>query len=351
MLRLCASRYRTTSSSVLNRVKFNHVTLRRYNTTTNTTREQTIENTTIQQPASEFTQFTRKDYLKFGLVGVLGGCFGGLVGLGGNIILIPVLSHILDHIRSERLKENKYFPNFSQKHVNATCLVCVVASGLVGSTTLYFVGNHSVDVVASIVIGLFACFTARFGAKLANRISDMKLKLLLVFFMLFIAPISPFIRDWLLNKEGNTIVQDEQVVSSTEQNVSYNQIAGYAVLGSIVGMMSGLLGVGGGILMVPSLSFMWSGQPDKNQKVVIGTSLASMTVPSIIACYSHFRLGNVVTRMTPLLVGGAMCGSICGGYLSGKVLDEETLKYIFAISIALLGVKQLHSTIKLKKFT
>lgn len=77
-----------------------------------------------------------------------------------------------------------------------------------------------------------------------------------------------------------------------------------------------------------------------SQSIIIGTSLASFLGPSFIGCYTHYKIGNLNTRMAPFLVIGSMFGS----YLASRValnLDDLTLKWIFGIMMVILGVRQI----------
>ena len=59
-------------------------------------------------------------------------------------------------------------------------------------------------------------------------------------------------------------------------------------IGLLAGLMGGLLGVGGGLVIVPFLMFM-----DTNPKVAIGTSLAAIIPTALMATFRHHQLGNV----------------------------------------------------------
>lgn len=315
--------------------------------------------------------------------------FKGMVGLGGNIILIPLLTQIF----SNRL---------SAKQIVATCLLTVVTAGLVGSSTLYFKGDEYVDIGSAILIAGFASLTARFGVKLSSSIQDRTLKLILAFFMLFVAPLVLFTgsKKEELALEKKSDLRDEKVTplnanlsssKSQEQFISHDhsktisdqkmvmgevthhkdenssswiaslmkrqdllkspqEVASLFVLGSTIGVMSGLLGVGGGVLTVPMLSFLWLSEfsPLKNsnknhqqatQQLVMGTSLAAMTLPSTVALCSHWRVGNVLFRLSPFLVLGSALGAYIGSSMASE-MDEEMLKRIFAMTMVALGGRQ-----------
>ena len=293
---------------------------------------------------AEDSKFGKKDFGKLFGVSVFGGGFGGMVGLGGNIVLIPLISQLFPTV-------------LTAKQIVATCLVTVVTAGFIGSLTLYFAGGHSVDIVTSIILALFASMTARFGVRLSSTMQDRTLKIILAFFMIFVAPLVAFIsKEEEDEKSENNVNTAEQLRLDSWENVKKaipptNELISLFAIGSTIGVMSGLLGVGGGVLIVPALSFLWLSdksfmkRKDASQQLVIGTSLAAMTVPSTVALYSHWRAGNVLLRLAPILVIGSALGAYSGSLLASK-MDENVLKYTFATTMLLLGGRQFIKAIK-----
>jgi uncharacterized membrane protein YfcA len=104
-----------------------------------------------------------------------------------------------------------------------------------------------------------------------------------------------------------------------------------------VGYLAGLLGVGGGVLMVPFLVLVL----DESQHVAEGTSLAVIVPTAIAGVIVHVRNRNVDLR-----VGGVMAiGGIAGAYLGASLalaLDATALQRIFAVVIAAMGFRYIY---------
>jgi len=111
-------------------------------------------------------------------------------------------------------------------------------------------------------------------------------------------------------------------------------LAGYVGLGLSVGTLSGLLGIGGGVLMVPALVLLWG----MKIHLAIGTSLAVM-IPSALAgtLRHHYSYGNVDFIVAGLVGLGAVVGSFCLGAPLANYLPAETLRKVFGAAMIVLG--------------
>jgi uncharacterized membrane protein YfcA len=109
----------------------------------------------------------------------------------------------------------------------------------------------------------------------------------------------------------------------------------YLGIGTVVGLIAGLLGVGGGFLLVPTLIML--GLPAHE---AIGTSLACISVSSFASAYTHIREGRVLYRVVILKEAFSMPSAIVGAYLS-SYFSERILKIIFALMLIYLAVSLL----------
>jgi uncharacterized protein len=111
------------------------------------------------------------------------------------------------------------------------------------------------------------------------------------------------------------------------------------LIGVCAGILSGFVGVGGGIIIVPALVFFLG----YSQHLAQGTSLALMLPPiGILAVYNYYKAGN--TNITAALVIGA--AFVFGAYLGSKfslALDERIVKKIFGVVMILAAIKLLVS--------
>lgn len=101
----------------------------------------------------------------------------------------------------------------------------------------------------------------------------------------------------------------------------------YFLLGSVAGLVAGLLGVGGGLIIVPALVLLLGMQgidPMHIMHIAIGTSLATIIVTSISSSWAHHRHGAVqwwvFARLSPGIVVGALLGAVIADYLSADIL-------------------------------
>lgn len=114
-------------------------------------------------------------------------------------------------------------------------------------------------------------------------------------------------------------------------------ILGLLLIGLIAGMMSSLVGIGGGVVIVPALVMIFA----FSQKMAQGTSLAMLLPPiGILAVANYYKAGYVDFKIAAILVVAFVAGS----YLGSKIvlnLQESTLKRIFGIFLMILAVKYL----------
>jgi len=114
-------------------------------------------------------------------------------------------------------------------------------------------------------------------------------------------------------------------------------ILSYLGVGLTVGILSALLGIGGGVLLVPALLFIWA----CSMHTAIGTSLAVIAVGSLAAATRHFMLGNVDLP----LAGALAVGMVVGGFFIGAPLAEmlpgEILKKIFGVLLIVAGLRMI----------
>jgi len=116
----------------------------------------------------------------------------------------------------------------------------------------------------------------------------------------------------------------------------WTSIAAYLGVGTVVGIISGLFGIGGGVLMVPAIIFIWHKEP----KVAVATSLAVM-IPGAIAGVArhHFSYGVVDWRIAAGLAVGAIAGSFLLGAPLANWLPAEKLKMGFGWLLIVSGLK------------
>ena len=246
----------------------------------------TATNTTAQPPS--------RGWAVVAFVGFVAGFAGGLFGVGGGIILVPMLTGLL---------------GLSQHQAHGTSLAAIGATALAG-IIVYAMHGHVAWLPAALM-SVASVFTARWGAQVAARTSREKLT---AAFAVFISVVALRIL-W------------RTPAGSAEH--ALHGAAGVAAslgLGGAVGLLAGFMGVGGGILSVPGLTLLFG----MSQQMAQGTSLALILVTAPVGAFEHDRLGNVVRPLLPGLALGAFIGAPLASWVA-QGLPQATLARGFAV--------------------
>ena len=109
------------------------------------------------------------------------------------------------------------------------------------------------------------------------------------------------------------------------------------LIGIAAGILGGLVGIGGGIIIVPSLVYFLG----FSQKMAQGTSLGILLLPiGILAVWQFYKQGYVDMRVVWII----SAGFVAGGYIGSKIalsLPESTVKKIFAVVLILIAIKMI----------
>ena len=113
--------------------------------------------------------------------------------------------------------------------------------------------------------------------------------------------------------------------------------AGGLLLGVVIGIISGMVGIGGGALLVPALVLLYGMSQHKAQ----GTSLGALLLPiGIFAFWRYYKDGNVDLRLAILVaVGFAVGGWVGGGW--AQHISDVALRRGFAVLLIVIAVRML----------
>lgn len=117
----------------------------------------------------------------------------------------------------------------------------------------------------------------------------------------------------------------------------------YLALGSVAGLLGGMLGVGGGIVVVPALLWIFrqqAVQPDVQTHLAIGTSLAIIVFTSLSAIRAQQKRGAIDWVVVKALVPASVLGALAGGYVAGFI-PAVMLKTIFSIFLIAVSIQLL----------
>ncbi|HXG29275.1 MAG TPA: sulfite exporter TauE/SafE family protein [Nevskiales bacterium] len=115
----------------------------------------------------------------------------------------------------------------------------------------------------------------------------------------------------------------------------------YLVLGAFAGIMAGLLGVGGGLIIVPSVAWvlhLQGADPGTIMHLAIGTSLATIVVTSVSSVRAHHRHGAVLWPAFRQLIPGIVIGALLGAEVA-DALPSATLRVVFAVFVLIIAAQ------------
>ncbi|MCB1072587.1 MAG: sulfite exporter TauE/SafE family protein [Chlamydiales bacterium] len=129
------------------------------------------------------------------------------------------------------------------------------------------------------------------------------------------------------------------------------EIISFGLIGILAGLLSGLLGIGGGIVTIPLLllAFTQIGVPSVEvMHLAIGTSLAAMVFNTLSASYSHYKKGGVLFHIVKPMGVGIVIGAIFGALIA-RFASSSFLQIFFGIFETLLGIRFLLPEPKITK--
>ncbi|KAA8499685.1 putative membrane transporter protein YunE [Porphyridium purpureum] len=249
-----------------------------------------------------------RDGVKGAAIGLVGGWVGALIGLGGGIIITPLLTATAGLI---------------QKEAHGTTLI-VVAMNSLTSAIVYMQGG-SVAVPQAFLLCLGALSTSYFGALVTSKVDSHRLRQFFGVFLLLVSVL-------LMVPSSVHHTQSESSQNGGRAWVSHVILLG---IGCVTGFFCGLLGIGGGTVMVPSLILSGFGQ-----KIAQGTALTAMILPSVLGGVGHWRLGHVQAGLLPGLLTGGLAGAALGAKLA-IYMPDRALKLVCGAVFFCMGCRYL----------
>jgi uncharacterized membrane protein YfcA len=133
------------------------------------------------------------------------------------------------------------------------------------------------------------------------------------------------------------IEQNVNFIFSIEKDFDMPNILSYILLGVVAGILSGLVGIGGGIIIVPALVVLFG----LSQHQAQGTTLAVLVPPvGILAAWAYYKQGFVDIRIAAFIALGFLFGSIFGAKLAIN-LSNAVLEKIFGVALLLIAMKMI----------
>jgi len=115
----------------------------------------------------------------------------------------------------------------------------------------------------------------------------------------------------------------------------------FPLTGLLAGVLAGCFGIGGGLVVVPVLAWVYAGMElaePVRMHLAIGTSLATIVPTSLSSIYAHHRRGAVLWRVFSRLAPGILAGGLAGAALA-NALDFPQLKFLFSCLLLLIALR------------
>jgi uncharacterized membrane protein YfcA len=244
-------------------------------------------------------------------IGGIGGLSGGLLGVGGGFVLVP-----LQVIWAHR----------DQHRAVGTSLAAILPIAFVAAAAYYFGANQpQADVTVAFYLALGGVVGAVLGARAAQRISDRALKMIVALVALGAG---------LKELYDAAVGSAPQLVGTALPVFGARDYALIVAGGLVIGVVSGLTGVGGGILIVPLLAIGFG----IGQRVAQGTSLIAILPTAAIGALTHQRNGNVDLRAASWMAAAGVPAALLGSALA-LWLPARALVGLFGVFLVVAAIR------------
>ncbi|ADU31672.1 sulfite exporter TauE/SafE family protein [Evansella cellulosilytica] len=264
------------------------------------------------------------------LLGLVAAILGSIMGLGGGIIVVPALMML-----------SGYMPilhGITPQIAVGTSLLIMIFTGL--SSTLAYLKQKKVDYQSAFIFFGGSGPGALFGVWL-NK--DLNTDIFLIIFGTFIVLVSfvLMVRKYILPlKPAKKGVQRTYVNrAGVEITYGYHPIIGI-LIGFVVGMCSGLFGIGGGSLMVPAMILLFGFPPH----IAVATSMLMIFLSAILSSVSHMALGNIDWLYVLALLPGAWIGGQLGAAINRK-MQSDAIVNLLRVFLIIIGIRLIYQGI------
>jgi uncharacterized protein len=247
-------------------------------------------------------------------LGVLVGVLVGLLGIGGGVILVPAMVYLL---------------HYDQHLAQGTSLFILLPPIGLGALLEYW-KNGQVDLRAGIYCALGFLLGGYAGGRIAVPMPSRYLLGVFGFFLMLSAALL-----WCKTDSPERPAQK----STTAPPENPLRGSGIFLTATFCGLAAGMVGVGGGVLLVPFLGLLFGFSQHRAQ----GTSLVALIPPTgLLAFLAYAKAGYVSWKTGLLLIPGILCGGMLGGRLARR-LDPTRMRLVFAALVFFLGIWQVFS--------
>lgn len=245
---------------------------------------------------------------KLALIGVAAGMIGGGLGVGGGIILVPLLVAV----------------GLERHRAHATSLAAIVLIATTGALSFGFSGE--VDLRLGVVIGIGGIVGSVIGASVMHRVSPKALTIVFAAILLV---------------AGIRLISGANPLPGTaEITGSWTIVIGVGI-GITAGFFAGLAGIGGGVVIVPSSVLLLG----LDQHIAEGTSLLAIVFTATAGSVVNLR--NRRVRPVDGLTAGA--GGVVGSLIGSRIalgIEGRTLSLFFGFLVVAIALRSFYRALR-----
>lgn len=255
------------------------------------------------------------------------GIIGALVGLGGGVILVPALLYF-------GISQGM-IPELTPQKIVGLSVIMMIFIGL--SSTLSYIKSGTVDYRSGFILFAGSIPGTFVGAWISQQLDlpsfNLYFGLLLIvlsLILIFKNRLKPI--EWFKN-------HGMQITKTDLDGKSYTY--GYPIwfafaLTFVIGMMSGMFGIGGGSMIVPMLVILFLFPPH----IAVATSMFLVFLTSLVNSASHIYFGHVPWHLVLAVIPGAYIGAKVGAAWN-KRLGSDTVIFILRMMLLILGIRSI----------
>ena len=241
------------------------------------------------------------------LIGAVAGLLGGLFGIGGGIVIVPALLTLL---------------SMERRLAHGTSLAATVPVAVASLATYSVSGNVDWPIAAYLAAGAI-CGTI-VGTHLLQIIPKRPLTIIFISVILLTAV--------------RLLVSSEAV---GRDDLTVFGVVGLIAIGFVTGTLSGLLGIGGGVVMVPALVVLFSMPP----VLAKGTSVAVIVPSAIVGTLRNRANNNVDLRVGAAIGIAGVVSAVIGSLIATSLSDSfsNTMFALLLVTVAVIQARTLRS--------
>lgn len=261
--------------------------------------------------------------IELGIAAAGAGVLGSMLGLGGGVFMVPIFT---------------LFLGVDAKLAIAASAVAVVTNSVVGSTV--HLRSRFTNLRLAMLLQVPTAAGALAGALLAVRAPERILNALFGAVLTY-AAVSMLLRRKTSHVDTSNDpdplqLQGRYYDPATKQNVTYVPRHIYRGMGisSVAGLLSGMLGVGGGVIQVPAMNLVMS----VPVKAAAGTSALMVGITAVASSFVFYADNKIDPQIALPAIAGIVAGAQVGSRLTRKVRTDRLI-IIFVLVLLYLGFR------------